>query len=179
MKKIIALLFVFVSLFSLAACKGNGEDAVTDPVKDANEFAQNQAAVEAEHSKQAAEKAAEQSEIQEEIDEYIEKVGKTKKKTQLVVELERTWGREFHKYEFNKKGEYKTQIKYMFYDLPENYFADLEAWENRDEVKIIDKDKEMMMIVVRNDRFNGVPFDEMYDLYTKEEVAEKGYTVIE
>lgn len=173
------MLLVFVSLFSLAACKGNGGDVETDPVKAADDFAQNQAAVEAEQSKQAAEKAAEQSEIQVEIDEYIEKVGKTKKKTQLVVELERTWGREFHKYEFNRKGEYKTQIKYMFYDLSDNYFAELEAWGNREDTKIIDKDKDMKMLVVQNDRFNGVPFDEMYDFYSREDVAEKGYTLVE
>ncbi|MBQ3044517.1 MAG: hypothetical protein IJO03_02485 [Clostridia bacterium] len=179
MKKIIAMLLVFVSLFSLAACKGNGGDVETDPVKAADDFAQNQAAVEAEQSKQAAEKAAEQSEIQVEIDEYIEKVGKTKKKTQLVVELKRTWGREFHKYEFNKKGEFKTQIKYMFYDTSENYFAELEAWKNRDKAKVIDKDKDMKMLVVRNGSYNGSSFDDMYKFYTMEEVAKQGYMIIE
>lgn len=178
-KKIIALLLVFVSLFSLAACKGNGGDAETDPLKVADDFAKNQAAVEAEHSKQAAEQVAEQSQIQEEIDEYIEKVGKTKKKTQLVVELKRTWGREFHKYEFNRKGEFKTQIKYMFYDTSENYFAELEAWENRAEAKVIDKDKDMKMLVVKNNSYDGSSFEDMYKFYTMEEVAKQGYTVIE
>ncbi len=176
MKKIIALLLVAVSIFSLAACK---KEPNTDPVENANEFASNQAALEAEYSKQAAEKAEKESEIQQEIDEYVEKVGKTKKKTQLVVEVERPSGREFHKYEFSRKGEYKTQIKYMFLPDLENYFAVLEAEQNKKEVKVIDKDKDMRMVAVRNDRFNGVSFDEMYELYKSEDVKNLGYTVIE
>ena len=54
-QKIIALLLVAVSLFAFASCKK--EPVNTDPVAGANEFASNQAAVEAEYSKQAAEKA--------------------------------------------------------------------------------------------------------------------------
>ena len=177
MKKIIALLLVAVSLFAFASCKK--EPVNTDPVAGANEFASNQAAVEAEYSKQAAEKAEKESKIQQEIDEYVEKVGKTKKKTQLVVEVERPAGREFHKYEFSRKGEYKTQIKYMFLPDAEIYFAVLEAEQHKDEVKVIDKDKDMRMVAVKNDRFNGTSFDEMYELYKSEDVKNLGYTVIE
>lgn len=179
MKRIIALLLIAATLLSFAACNGDGGEVNTDPVANANDFAANQAALDAEYSKKAAEKAAEESKVQEEIDEYIEKVGKTEKKTQLVVEVKRDWGREFHKFEFNKKGEYKTQIKYMFYNDAENYYAELEAEKNRTDTKITDKDKDMRMIVVRNDRFNGLSFDEMYAVYSKEEVSEKGYILIE
>ena len=89
------------------------------------------------------EKAAEEVEIQQEIDEYIAEVGKTKKKTQLVVECESSIGRKYMKFEFDKKGEYKTQIIYYFYDSLENYVANLEIQKNEDNVKVIDKDKDM------------------------------------
>ena len=179
-KKIIALLLVFASLFTFAACKGEGgETTTTDPVGDAIDFAEAEASVRAEQSKEADERASEEAAIQEEIDEHIAKVGKTKKKTQIVVELKREWGREFHRYEFNRKGEYKTQMIYHFYDTSELYYAEVEAWKHRAQAKVTDKDKDMKMIVVKNDRFNGRPFDEMYELFKSEEVRDRGYTIIE
>lgn len=181
MKKIIALLLIAASILSLAACKVNGGNATTtaDPKDAANEFASNQAAIEAEYSRKAAEKAAEESEIQQEIDEYIEEVGKTKKKTQLVIKSAWSLGKKYYKFEFNKKGEYKTQIQYVFYDSLDNYNANLEIEKNKKDVKILDKDKDLKMIVIRNDRFNGKSFDEMYELYSTEDVKNLGYTIIE
>lgn len=179
MKKIIALLLIAATLFSFTACKGNGGAADTDPMDAANNFAAEQARLEAEYSKKAAEKAAEESEVQAEIDEYVKEVGKTKKKTQLVIELDWPLGRKYYKFEYNKKGEFKTQIQYMFYNRMENYNASLEVEKNREDAKVIDKDKDLKMLVVRNDGFNGKSFDEMYATYSREDVKELGYKIIE
>ena len=179
MKKIIALLLIAATLLSFAACKGDGGEVNTDPIENANDFAANQAKLEAEYSKKAAEKAAEESEVQQEIDEYIKEVGKTKKKTQLVIELDWPLGRKYYKFEFNKKGEFKTQIKYIFYDKIENYNASLEIEKNKENTKILDKDKDMKMLVIRSDGFKGKSFDEMYATYSREDVKELGYTIVE
>lgn len=179
MKKIIALLLIAASILSFAACKGDEGEVNTNPEEIANDFAENQAKVEAEYSKQAAEKAAEESKIQEEIDEYIEEVGKTKKKTQLVIEVASSLGREYIKYEYNKKGEYKTKKVYYFYDTLENYNACLEAEKNADDVKIIDKNKDTRMFVAEYKKFNGQSFDEMYEIYSKESIKDKGYKIVE
>lgn len=180
MKKIIAVLLVFAAVLSLAACKveSNNKAKKTEPY-DPNEYQSNLAAAEAEQSRLVAEKAEAESEIQENIDEYIKEVGKTKKKTQLVIKLNSSLGKEYHKFEFNKKGEYKTQIKYIFYDTLENYNATLEIEKNKKDSKVIDKDMDMKMVVIKNDRFNGKPFDEMYEIYSREDVKALGYTIIE
>lgn len=181
MKKIIALLLVAASLLSLAACKINGGEPETtvNPIDAANEYASKRAEIEAEYSKRAAEEAAEEAAIQQEIDEYIAEVGKTKKKSQLVIECESSIGRKYFKFEFDKKGEYKTQIIYYFYNSLENYVANLEIQKNEDNVKVVDKDKDMKMIVVRNDNYIGKAFEEMYKLYTSEAVMNLGYKVVE
>lgn len=182
MKKIIALLLVAASLLSLAACKVNGGEPETtvNPLDAANEFASRQAEVEAEYSRKAAEKAAEEAEVQQEIDEYIAKVGKTKKKTQLVIEtVNWSLGKKYQKFEFNKKGEFKSETKYVFYDSLENYFSNLEIEKNRKVARVVDKDKDMKMIVVNNPAYDGLPFDEMYKFYTSEDAKKLGYKVVE
>lgn len=180
MKKIIALLLVVVSILLLTACKNNEGETNTDPEKVANDFASNQAAIEEEYSKRAAEKAEEESKVQNEIDEYVKEIGKTKKKTQIVLEIvDWSLGRKYYKFEFTKKGEFKSRTTYVFYDSLENYYAELEAKNNDKTYKVIDKDKGMKMLVVKNTEFNGYEFEKMYEDYTSETAKEMGYKVIE
>lgn len=182
MKKIIALLLVAASLLSLAACKVNGGEPETtvNPMDAANEFASRQAEVEAEYSRKAAEKAAEEAEVQQEIDAYITEIGKTKKNVQLVLEIvDWSLGRKYYKFEYDKKGEFKTQKEYYFYDNVDNYKLDLKNIKKASGIKVVDKNEDMKMLVIRDKNFKGKSFDEMYEIYSREEIKNLGYKIVE
>ncbi len=181
MKKIIAILLISASVLSLAACKGKNEGVVTEPA-DPNVFQSEINAAEAEQSKAIAESVNAELEVQDEIDEYIKKVGKTKKKTQLVIQCgvsEEIFGKEYWKLEFKNNGEYKTKIEYYFLPTKEQYNAKVQIAKDIDGLKLVDKDPDTRMVVIRNDNFNGRSFDKMYATYTDEAMAELGYFVIE
>ena len=87
MKKIISLVLVFATLFMFAACKGNsGKPKETDPYSP-EEFQSGIAHQQSIAASIAAEAEEAESERQEEVDKYIAKIGKTKKNSQLVVEM--------------------------------------------------------------------------------------------
>lgn len=178
MKKIIALMLVLASILSLSACKVNKNNGETEPY-DANEFQENMSKLEAEQSKRAAKEAEEASEVLAEIDEYVEKIGKTKPKTQIVVESDYALGRKYLKFEFNKKGEFKNHIIYYFFDTYENYKAVYHSEKNRDDATVVDHDKDTHMVAVRLDEYVPNPYDTIYDAYASEAVMDLGYTIVE
>ncbi len=180
MKKIIAIMLVLAAVLSLASCKvksGNGE---TEPYNH-EEYLSNIAAAEAEQSKAFAEKAEKESKVQEEIDDYIKKVGKTRKKSQLVIKCDvpEYMGREYWKFEFKANGDYETKIEYYFLDTKEQYYAKVESAKNIEGMKLVEKDEETRMVVIRNDKFVGRSFDALYKNFTNDALAEMGYIVIE
>ena len=180
MKKIIAIMLVLAAVVSLASCKVNGGKGETEPYNP-EEYVSNLAAAEEEQSKAAAEKAEKESKIQEEIDDYIRKVGKTKKKTQLCLRLNTPdyIGKEYWRFEFKANGEYKTKIEYHFLATSEQYHAKLQLAKDMDGMKVIEKDADLNLVVIRNDRFVGKSFDAMYSNFTHENMKEMGYFVIE
>lgn len=180
MKKILAVLLAIASVATLAACDGKNGGETTEPA-DPDVFQSEVAANDAELSNAIAESVEAELEAQEEIDEYIEKVGKTKKNSQLVLQrnVPEYLGREYWKFEFKKNGEYKTKIEYYFLDTKEQYNAKVQIAKDVDGLKVIEKDEDTRMVVIRNDKFNGRSYDKMYETYTTEAVAEKGYIIIE
>lgn len=179
MKKIIAILLAMASVATLAACNGN-EEKETDPA-DPEVFMSQQLAAEAEQSRALEEKKQEEIKAQEEIDEYIKKVGKTKKKSQIVIKCEVPdyMGREYWKFEFKGNGEYKSKTEYYFLATKEQYEAKIEIAKDTDGLKLVEKDENTRMVVIRNDKFNGRSFDTMYEMYANESMSGMGYTVIE
>lgn len=180
MKKIIAILLIAAAVVSLASCKvksGNGE---TEPYNH-EEYLSNMAAAQEEQSRAAAEKAEKESKIQEEIDDYIKKVGKTKKKSQIVVQcnVPENLGKEYWKLEFKANGEYKTKLEYYFLPTLEQYNAKVQIAKDVDGLKLVEKDADTKMVVIRNDKFSGGPFDAVYKNFTDEAMKNAGYIVIE
>lgn len=178
MKKIIALILAVTAILSLSACKPNKVGGETEPY-DANEFQENMSKLEEAQSKKAAEKVEKASEVEEEIDEYIKKVGKSKPKTQIVVKLNYALGRKYLKFEFNKKGEFKSHIIYYFFDSYENYNAMYNSEKNRSDATVVDHDKDMKMVAVRLDEYMEQPYDKIYEAYSSEQVMDLGYSIVE
>ena len=178
MKKIIALILAFTAILSLSACKPNKDGGETEPY-DANEFQENMSKLEEEQSKKAAEKAEEAQKVEEEIDEYIKKVGKTNPKTQIVVKSNYALGRKYLKFEFDKKGEFKSHVIYYFFDSLENYNAMYSSEKNRSDATVVDHDKSMKMVAVRLDEYMEQPYDKIYEAYSSEQVMDLGYSIVE
>ena len=179
MKKIIAILLAMASVATLAACDGQKEKE-TDPA-DPEVYMSQQLAYEAEQSKALEEKLQEEIKAQEEIDEYVAKVGKTKKKSQIVIQCQVPdyIGREYWKLEFKGDGKFKSKTEYHFLATKEQYEAKIKIAKDTDGFKLVDKDEDMRMVVIRNDKFNGRSFDTMYGIYSNETTAGMGYTIIE
>ncbi len=165
MKKIIAILLASASLLSLAACKVKNDNNA-ETTDSGYAFASNAAERESERAEEQSKAAEKQSEINEEIDEYIAKVGKTKAKTQIVINSPGyPLGKHYIKYEFDKKGEFKALIDYYFFDDIDNYNATLDSTESDKTFKLRDKDKSMKMVAVEDLTADGLTFDEYLKNY--------------
>lgn len=169
MKKIIAVFAVFATLLSLVACKPKRELTAIEVQQSLN----------AEQSKRVEESLQVERDYLEGIDEQVDdKVGKTKKKTRLVVKATSMTGTEYMVFECKKDGTFKKKIGYLFYDDIENYKTLMKNGGGTSR-KIIDNDEKARMIVFSYDEEIESNFDELYKLYSSELSAEKGYTVIE
>ncbi len=178
MKKIIAILLALATILSLSACKVNKNNGESEPY-DADDFQANIEKYEEKQSKKAAKEAEKASEVEGEINEYIRKVGKTKPKTQIVVETNYALGRQYLKFEFNKKGEFKSHVIYYFFDSYENYRATYDAEKNNSRATVVDHDKDMQMVAVRRDKYMGDSYDNIYASYSSEAMMNLGYTIVE
>lgn len=178
MKKIIAVLLVLAAVVSLAACKVNTTPEETEPFSP-DEFQSQVNAQQSVYQSQVEASIQAQSEIQEEIDEYIAKVGKTKKNKELVMELGSPLGRKFQKYVFDRKGNTDYRLDYFFFDSIENYEATIAEANDDKNSKVVEKDKDMKLVVVKETKIVESTFDELYDSFTRQEFVDLGYTVIE
>lgn len=173
-KKIIAFLLILAAVLSFASCKVDSDEEYTPDV-----YQSNLAEAEAEASRQAAESVKAEEEKEEAIDEYMEKVGKTEKKTKIVVNIPFSHGRKYQVFEFNRKGEFKSRKIYFFYNTSDRYYAGIDTQDSMPGQKVIDKDKDMRMVVVRDDDYDGKNFDETYESLLSEGAVGRGYTIIE
>ena len=178
MKKIIALLLAVAALLSLASCKVEPTTQVTDPVSP-DDFQAQVNAQQSERQSQIEASIQAQEEIQEEIDKYIAKVGKTKKNKELVMELKSPLGRKFQKYVFDRKGNTSYRLDYFFFDSEENYEATVQEAKDDKNSSVVEKDKDMKMVVVKETKIVESTFKELYDAFTRQEFIDLGYTVIE
>lgn len=157
-------MLVFATLFMFAACKGNsGKPKETDPYSP-EEFQSGIAHQQSIAASIAAEAEEAESERQEEVDKYVAKIGKTKKNSQLVVEMEVPdfIGREYWKFVFDKKGILKYKLTYNFYATEENYRAMVDAAKGHPSSKLYEKDDDMRMVVTKSTDFAELDYEEMY-----------------
>ena len=179
MKKIISILLILATLVSFAACKVKpSEPKETDPVN-YDDFQNQVNAYESEYQSQIEASLQAQEELEKEIDKYIAKVGKTKKNKELVMELERPVGREFQKYVFDKKGNTDYRLDYLFFDSKDNYEATLQEAKDNDHKKVVEKDKDMKLVVVKRTNIVEGTFDKLYESFSSDAFKDLGYTVIE
>ena len=180
MKKIISVILAAAALLTLAACKVKpSENSETEPYRP-EEFQAQVSQLQAERASEEAEKQKEQEKLDAEIEDYIsEEVGKTKKDKELVVKVSMSRGVQYQKYVYNKKGEVDYRLSYFFYDELQDYNSRIDVAKENERCKIVKKDKDMLMVVVKYTEIASTPFDELYNSCKRPEVIEMGYQVIE
>lgn len=165
MKKILALIAIAATLFSLSACKLGGKKMT---------------AAERESSR-VEESLKVEREYIEGVNETVEdEIGKTKKGERLVIKGSTALGYEYTVYVFDKKEKLKEEYSYQFFDLPVNYEATLEIKETG-HGKQVDHDEKSRMVVYKKASKDLAEdtFDSLYEVYSNPQLTELGYTIIE
>lgn len=169
MKKLIALIAVLATVVSLSACKMNKNLSPEEK--------QSKYAVEA--SKMVAASIQAENDYIDGVHEFSEnEIGKTQKKTKLVIRAESSLGYRYDVFEFSKKGKMTKRLSYEFYDSIENYKVQSKIKEDRKR-KLIDTDDKARMVLYKYDEVWEQTFDELYEAYSKPEVNELGYSIVE
>lgn len=147
-----------------AACKVNsGKPKETEPYSP-EEFQSGIAHQQSIAASLAAEAEEAEAERQEDVDKYVAKIGKTKKNSQLVVQMDVPdfIGREYWKFVFDKKGILKYKLTYNFYASEENYRAMINSAKSNPDTKLHEKDDDMRMVVTKSTNFAELDYEEMY-----------------
>ena len=95
------------------------------------------------------------------------------------MELGTATGREFQKYVFDKKGNTEYRLDYFFLDTVDNYEATIQEAKDHQSKKVVEKDKDMKLVVVKRTNIVEGTFDELYESFSSEAFKDLGYTVIE
>lgn len=168
MKKFIALLATFAILLSLSACKPKE----LSPEEKQSKYA-------AEESERVAASLQAENDYIDGVHEYSDnEIGKTVKGKKLVIRAESSMGYKYLVFEFNKKGKMTERLSYEFYDTLENYEVQAEIKEDRKR-KLVDTDDKARMVVYKYEEVWEQTFDELYAAYSKPEVNDLGYSVVE
>lgn len=168
MKKILAVIAVFLVLFSLASCKAVKPQLTDEEVRES---------LSAEASKKVEESIKAQKEYNAGVEAAIEEIGKTVKGEKLVVKVPTVRGIEYAVFHFDKKELVKYRVSYYFFEQMDHYEDKIDVVD-KDE-KLIDKDKSLKMAVIKDTEVNELTFDQYYEYYTYEKVVSQGYEVIE
>lgn len=169
MKKIIALIAVLATVLSLSACKMNKD---LTPEEKQSKYA-------AEQSEHVAASIQAENDYIDGVNEYSDnEIGKTVKGKRLVINAKSSLGYKYNVFIFNKKGKMTERLCYEFYDSIENYEVQSEI-KNPQGRKLVDSDAEARMVVYKYDEVWEQTFDELYEAYSKPEVNDLGYTIVE
>ncbi len=170
MKKIIAVLAILATVFSLSACKKLGK-------MDAEERSQYIAEQESEMV-EASLKAERDfvNGVNETIDDEI---GKTQKGKRLVIEVKDPNSVQYFVFVFNRKQILDHQLTYMFLELPTNYYAMKNYDNDTKDKKLIKHDDASRMLVYKLIHDNEVTYDKLYEMYSKPERIKMGYSIVE
>lgn len=168
MKKILAILAAFATLFSLAACKMQSNKTTAERVSDA----------EAEYSMLVASSIQAETERAEKIVKSIEDIGKSQKGKQLVLQR----GEDHYQvYVMNKKSICTKVIDYYFFDNIEAYNIKSNDPKKSGNAKRIIDDPEARMIAYEKDFQAGEidTYDEIYEMFSDPGYAERGIYIVE
>lgn len=168
MKKLIALISVLAVALSLTACKTKE----LNPEEKQSKYA-------AEESEKVAASLQAENDYIDGVHDYSDnEIGKTEKGKKLVIKAESSLGYRYNVFNFNKKGAMTERLCYEFYDSIENYEVQSKIKDDRTR-KLIDTDDEARMVVYKYEEVWEQSFDELYEAYSKTEVKDLGYTIIE
>ncbi len=169
MKKLIAMIAVLATVISLSACKMNKE---LSPEEKMSKYA-------AEESKMVAESIQAENDYIDGVHDYSEnEIGKTVKGKKLVIRCEISMGYKYEVFTFNKKGKMTERLSYEFYDSVDNYKVQSDIKGDRKR-KLVDTDDEARMVVYKYNETWEQTFNELYDAYSKPEVIDLGYSIVE
>ena len=168
MKKYIALIATFATLLSLAACKPKE----LSPIEKQSTYA-------AEESEKVAASLQAENDYIDGVHDYSDnEIGKTVKGKKLVIKAESSLGYKYNVFEFNKKGKMTKYLSYEFYDAINNYEVQSKIKEDRKR-KLVDTDDKARMVVYKYNEVWEQTFDELYEAYSKPEINDLGYTIVE
>ena len=163
MKKILALIAVAATLFSLSACKINGKMTAEER-----------------ESSRVEQSLKVEREYIEGVNETVEDViGKTVKGKRLVVKANVSTGYEDVVFVFDRKEMIKAKYKYEFFDLDINYQATVEMKEKIGYKQVDHDEKSRMVVFKKTEDLEEFDFDYYYDAYSQQFNIDRGYTIIE
>ncbi len=168
MKKLIAVIAVFAAVLSFSACKKIN----MTPEEKQSYYA-------AEESKRVAASIQAENDYIDGVNDYSDnEIGKTVKGERIVIKAESSLGYKYIVFEFNKKGKMTARYSYEFFDSIENYEVQSEI-KSPGSKKLVKTDDEARMVVYKYDEVWEQTFDEVYEGYSKQEVNDLGYSIVE
>ena len=170
MKKIIALITLLATVLSLSACKLNKD---LSPEEKMSKYA-------AEESKMVAESIQAENDYIDGVDDYFEnEIGKTVKDKRIVIKAETTFGYKYLVFTFNKKGNMVKRLSYEFYDNIDNYEVQKDIKNPYGGKHLVDTDDKARMVVYEYDEMWDQTFDQIYTDYSKTDIIDLGYSIVE
>ena len=168
MKKLIALIAILATVSSFTACKSIN----MSPEEKMSKYL-------VEESERVAASIQAENDYIDGVNKYSEEtIGKTIKGKKLVIKDYFSLGYQYKVYEFDKKGVFSKHYVYKFYDDVKTYEGQLEIGNVLSQ-KIVDKDPKARMIVYEIKEDLTYTFDDLYDMFSKPENIERGYTIVE
>ena len=167
MKKILAILAVFASLFSLASCKMQNNKTTAELVSEA----------EAEQSMLIESSIQAETLREEKLVKNVDDIGKSEKKKQLVLKRDDD---HYQVYVMNKKNICTKVLDYYFFETAESY--NMKALDKKiGSKKLVEKDDEARMLVYEKDYDieERNTYDQLYEYFSDPGYAEVGIVIVE
>ncbi|MBQ2842263.1 MAG: hypothetical protein IJE72_04435 [Clostridia bacterium] len=158
MKKILAVLAAFATLFSLASCKVENNKTTAEKVSEA----------EMEQSMLVESSIMAETVREEKMVRSIEDIGKTQKGKQVVIKINAADYEHYRVYPVNKKGVCKKEIDYYFFDSIDAYNIKSKKPKVETRQKLIDADPEARMVVFESKYEEDalITFDQLYERFS-------------
>ncbi len=171
MKKIIAILAVFATAFTLASCSVKNDKTTAELVSEQ----------EAEYQQLIESMSQAEAEVSENVIKNVEDIGKTQKNKQIVVKVASANSEHYQVFIFNRKGICQKIRDYYFYDTVDKFEIADEKQKETSRKKKVDSDKDARMIVLESDYEveERNQFDQILELYKNEDSKAQGFEVIE
>ena len=155
MKKILAIIGVFATIFALASCK-----QLTPEEADASREAARSIAV-SKYEQQLEESLKHEEEIYEDKIKTVAELGKTEPGKKIVYKSKNEiWATKYYVAYMDKNGKLDYTLQYSYYPNMENYEFDIDKYKKSNEIE--DTDKDMRLIIFKQDikKGMGVTYDE-------------------